>query len=72
MAFIGGGSAGAVIAARLSEDSEVRVAQIEAGARAPERELMPSACASLQLNPEIDWMFWADRRKAVSYARRCA
>ena len=61
---IGGGSAGAVIAARLSEDPDVRVALIEAGGRPPERELMPAACASLQLDPETDWMFWADPGKA--------
>lgn len=61
---VGGGSAGAVIAARLSEDPDARVALIEAGKRPPERELMPAACASLQLDPETDWMFWADPGKA--------
>lgn len=61
---VGGGSAGAVIAARLSEDATCRVALVEAGSRPPERELMPAACATLQLDPETDWMFWADPGKA--------
>ncbi len=57
---VGGGSAGAVIAARLSEDPTCRVALVEAGGRPPAQELMPAACPSLQLNPETDWMYTAD------------
>jgi len=61
---VGGGSAGAVIAARLSEDSSCRVALLEAGERPPEVELMPVACAAMQLNPATDWMYTADPGKA--------
>jgi choline dehydrogenase len=61
---VGGGSAGAVIAARLSEDPACRVALLEAGERPPEVELMPVACAAMQQNPATDWMYTADPGKA--------
>jgi choline dehydrogenase-like flavoprotein len=61
---VGAGSAGAVVAARLSEDPSCRIALVEAGARPPDVELMPVACASMQLNPATDWMYTADPGKA--------
>ena len=61
---VGGGSAGAVIAARLSEDPGCSVALLEAGERPPDVELMPVACAAMQLNPATDWMYTADPGKA--------
>ena len=61
---VGGGSAGAVIAARLSEDPDCSVALLEVGGRPPEVELMPVACAAMQLNPATDWMYTADPGKA--------
>jgi len=61
---VGGGSAGAVIASRLSEDPACRVALIEAGERPPEISALPIAPPAMQLNPATDWMFTADPRKA--------
>ncbi len=61
---VGGGSAGAVVAARLSEDPTCRVALLEAGERPPDVELMPVACAAMQMNPATDWMYSADPGKA--------
>lgn len=61
---VGGGSAGAVIASRLSEDPSRRVALIEAGERPPEISALPIAPAAMQLNPATDWMYTADPGKA--------
>ena len=61
---VGGGSAGAVIASRLSEDPSCRVALLEAGERPPEVSSIPVACAAMQLNPATDWMYSAEPGKA--------
>jgi choline dehydrogenase-like flavoprotein len=61
---VGGGSAGAVIASRLSEDPNCRVALVEAGERPPEVSALPIAPPAMQLNPATDWMFTADPGRA--------
>ncbi|XP_015431029.1 PREDICTED: glucose dehydrogenase [FAD, quinone]-like [Dufourea novaeangliae] len=54
--IIGGGSAGSVIANRLSENGNWSVLLLEAGQEEPEVSDVPMAFASLELSP-VDWQF---------------
>ena len=57
--IIGGGTAGLVLAARLSEDPNVRVGVVEAGLSRledPNVEL-PTGAALMLNNPDYDWKF---------------
>jgi len=59
---IGAGSAGAIVAARLSEDGERRVLLLEAGGLAKDRRYRIPALAAAHAigNPECDWTFMTE------------
>jgi choline dehydrogenase len=70
--IVGAGSSGAVLAARLSEDSRRRVLLIEAGPDYPGIDLVPITLLNSRQNPQDhDWGFTAEMvgGRTVPYAR---
>ncbi|KAJ7157930.1 GMC oxidoreductase [Mycena crocata] len=63
--IIGGGTAGLTLASRLSEDSSVTVAVIEAGeANLADAEIMvPAKWGQTFGNPKYDWAFYTEKQK---------
>ena len=57
--IVGGGTAGLVLANRLSEDEKTSVLVVEAGEHRPDDPLIntPGLMAALGDNPTYDWMF---------------
>jgi choline dehydrogenase len=71
--IIGGGTAGLVLAARLSEDPAVSVAVIEAGKNLVEDEniLRPSLIHTLYGKPEYDWCFQTEPQVSRAFEQIC-
>ena len=78
--LVGGGSAGAVLASRLSEDSDKKILLLEAGGEESEHPFshIPFLCGLLQ-NTNVDWQYRTVPQKnaclslveQVEYLRPC-
>ena len=57
--IVGGGTAGLVLAARLSEDADVTVGVLEAGSAGLDDSniLTPALFSTLLANPDYDWSY---------------
>lgn len=63
--IIGAGSAGCVLAHRLSEDRHCKVLLLEAGSRDSKMEIhIPGAYSKLN-GTEVDWSFWSTPQKNI-------
>lgn len=67
--IVGGGSAGAVLANRLSEDPLVQVMLLEAGGSENMISDIPLAYQSLQQTP-IDWAYVTEPQKAACFGHK--
>ena len=68
--IIGGGSAGCVLAARLSEDPEVSVILLEAGGEDRNPLIhVPAGYIKTMVNPAMNWMFETEPHEASNNRR---
>lgn len=67
--IVGGGSAGAVLANRLSEDQHIKVLLLEAGGTENMISDIPLAFESLQQTP-MDWAYLTEPQKAACFGHK--
>jgi len=63
---VGGGSAGCVLAARLSEDGNHRVLLLEAGPRHHPLERIPISYSKFIDNPSVNWCFMSEPEESTA------
>lgn len=67
---VGGGSAGAVVAARLAEDPRIRVTLLEAGGSSDRFMVnMPAGFAAMLTNPRYDWCYMQEPDASIGGRR---
>jgi choline dehydrogenase len=66
---VGAGSAGCVLAARLSEDPDVRVALLEAGGEDTAPEIRVPAIFPIMFKTELDWDLFGDPEPGMDNRR---
>ncbi|HMN15317.1 MAG TPA: GMC family oxidoreductase N-terminal domain-containing protein [Bellilinea sp.] len=65
--IVGAGSAGCVLAARLSEDPKVKVLLLEAGSPASSIFVhMPAGIRVLYTSPNYNWQFWTEPQSGLN------
>ena len=67
--IVGGGSAGCVLASRLTEDPNVSVVLLEAGGEDRNPLIhIPAGSIKTMVNPSINWMFETEPEPAATTA----
>lgn len=69
--IVGGGTTGLVVATRLTEDPNVKVLVLEAGANRLEdpRIVIPGLAASVYDDPDFDWCFMSPPQVPLPHPR---